>query len=122
MNENLVQTVLNRDNHTCQMCFATDKKLDVHHIIPIRLLGMDIINNLIAVCRYCHRLIEFAKVREMTNKSQARLYKARGSFSLVLKKSFIEDSGCGFEKGDTCYIEMVENNKMIITKITKDDN
>ena len=57
----LRQEVLKRDNHMCQLCNSTDKKLDVHHIIPISLKGRDVLENLISVCRFCHRKLELVK-------------------------------------------------------------
>ena len=46
--------VLYRDNFTCQHCSKTGVKLDVHHIIPLRLNGSDNASNLITLCRPCH--------------------------------------------------------------------
>ncbi len=58
----------------------------------------------------------------MVNKTQCKLYKATGSYTLSIKKSFIEDSGCSFEAKDKLNIEMVEKNKMVITKVIEDDD
>jgi len=122
LNPKLRLEVLERDKHICQQCFTTDKRLDVHHIIPTRLLGMDIMNNLISVCRYCHRLIEIIQIRTPIIKNQCKIYKGNGSYFISLKKSFIEDSGCNFKEGDTLEICMVERDKMIIYKDEKNDS
>lgn len=57
---------LKRDSYKCQMCGTTPKKLghdlDVHHIKPIRIFDepedANFLENLITVCRECHREIE----------------------------------------------------------------
>jgi uncharacterized Zn finger protein len=51
--------ILRRDNYTCQTC-SKDAD-DVHHIIPKRLGGLDILNNLTSLCNDCHRLLDFKK-------------------------------------------------------------
>lgn len=55
----------------------------------------------------------------MVNKTKCKLYKGNGSYIVSLKKSFIEDSGCSFEAGDTLEICMVGPDKMIIYKDKK---
>lgn len=58
--------VRKRDNFTCQRCGKIQKRpgLDVHHIIPARLFGIDNLtqanhpDNLISLCRSCHKIIE----------------------------------------------------------------
>lgn len=50
-----------RDNYTCQECgrYRERPKLDVHHIVPLRLFNYDYskankIENLITLCKRCH--------------------------------------------------------------------
>ena len=45
-----------RDKFICQHC--GERGWDVHHIIPRRLTHNDDADNLITLCRLCHRLIE----------------------------------------------------------------
>lgn len=54
------QVVLKRDNYTCQKCLkkSTGRKLDVHHKVAIRKGGTHNLDNLMTLCRTCHRLIE----------------------------------------------------------------
>jgi|SRR5215510_4836418 len=54
------ELVLSRDKYTCQQCKTklAKNKLDVHHIIPIRSGGSDKLDNLITLCRKCHRQLE----------------------------------------------------------------
>ncbi len=56
--EQLRFDILKRDNNECQCCFIKNKPLDIHHIIPKKFGGLDIANNLVALCRKCHRLVE----------------------------------------------------------------
>ena len=54
--KSLTQKALKRDKYVCRACgFFHDGKLEVHHIIPIVQDGPDEIENLITLCRYCHR-------------------------------------------------------------------
>ena len=57
-----------RDNNTCQNCFrnkaSCGKNMDVHHIIPFRVFGVDkheeanSLSNLICYCNVCHKILE----------------------------------------------------------------
>jgi 5-methylcytosine-specific restriction endonuclease McrA len=52
----LRQHVLERDQHTCQLCGATAPTvLHVHHILKKREGGTDTTDNLITACPRCHR-------------------------------------------------------------------
>jgi hypothetical protein len=48
---------LERDNFCCKLCGNKDK-LVVHHSIPRRIMLLNNIENLITLCRKCHRRIE----------------------------------------------------------------
>ncbi len=50
--------VLQRDNYQCQNCYKSSHTLDVHHIIPRHRKGLDVLNNLVALCIKCHKLLE----------------------------------------------------------------
>ncbi len=56
--QKLRQQILERDNNTCQICLKMFESLDVNHIIPRRVKGLDSIYNLFSVCRPCHGLVE----------------------------------------------------------------
>jgi hypothetical protein len=47
-----------RDDNTCQMCDATECKLDSHHIVPIMAGGTNGFWNLITLCESCHSKCE----------------------------------------------------------------
>jgi hypothetical protein len=48
------QTVLARDNHTCQYCGKTGRDLTLDHVVPRRLGGGHTWDNLVACCRRCN--------------------------------------------------------------------
>ncbi len=45
------------DGWTCQGCGRRGIQLDVHHIIPRQQGGLDMLHNLISLCRRCHARI-----------------------------------------------------------------
>lgn len=55
----LREAVLKRDNNTCQKCSIQLKSLDIHHIIPKSIGGANTYDNLISLCKKCHREVEF---------------------------------------------------------------
>ncbi len=58
--EVLRNAVLKRDNFTCQAygCNAKDS-LQCHHIVPYKISGDNNIDNMITLCAYHHRLVEW---------------------------------------------------------------
>ena len=58
----------------------------------------------------------------MVDKALGTLYQSNGSFFLTLKKSFIEDSGCSFEKGDKLQVRMIDKHTMMVYKDVKKDS
>jgi HNH endonuclease len=66
------ELVLRRDKYQCQTCFK--RAQDVHHIIPRRKQGLDILENLTSVCVACHKLIELFKTKsECTIQPKAKI-------------------------------------------------
>ncbi|NSB91091.1 HNH endonuclease [Clostridium saccharobutylicum] len=55
--DSIKERVKNRDNRKCFIC-ECNIDIDVHHIIPQRMGGAHKENNLITLCRKCHRYIE----------------------------------------------------------------
>ena len=53
--KNIRKLVLQRDNYICQKCRVKQKNLDVHHKKPWRFSKNDNSDNLISLCRKCHR-------------------------------------------------------------------
>jgi hypothetical protein len=47
--------ILERDEHTCQYCGATDLPMDVDHVIPLTRGGSNHDSNLVAACYSCNR-------------------------------------------------------------------
>jgi 5-methylcytosine-specific restriction endonuclease McrA len=70
---------LDRDDHRCKNCGATEEELgqepDVHHIVPVREFSdpqiAHSIDNLICLCRSCHRLAEIGAVDIPTGNSNS---------------------------------------------------
>ena len=62
--ESIRSAVVNRDNHSCQVCGLTEKQsvLHVHHMVPFRRFtdtGLaNQMNNLITLCSQCHKQAE----------------------------------------------------------------
>ena len=54
--------VLNRDKYTCQHCRTKQGALEVHHIIFRSNGGSDEPDNLITLCRNCHRELHSGKI------------------------------------------------------------
>ena len=44
-------------DNMCELCYAKDTKLDVHHVVPVEEGGTDDQDNLICLCRHCHKVI-----------------------------------------------------------------
>jgi len=67
------QTALSRDDHECQFCGITnhqhqqdhDQELHIHHIIPRSEGGTNHPDNLISVCRSCHRTMEGTQAKAL---------------------------------------------------------
>lgn len=67
----LRERVLSRDDHRCQFCGLSDREhtdeygagLHVHHIVPRRSDGRDLVENLITVCQSCHNTLEQTQAR-----------------------------------------------------------
>ena len=77
------EVALERADHECAFCGVTDDQhrndygmgLDVHHIIPRSAGGTDKPNNLLAVCRGCHKTLEHsqgAALKQITETTVAR--------------------------------------------------
>jgi len=49
---------LRRDNYTCQHCQNANPDLQVHYLIPKQQNGQDQLDNLITLCKRCHRQID----------------------------------------------------------------
>jgi len=47
--------IFERDNYTCAICGRKTKYPECHHIIPISSGGDNNPNNLITLCKRCHR-------------------------------------------------------------------
>lgn len=50
--------VLTRDGYSCQICKANVRGLEIHHIVPVKFGGKHNQENLITLCKSCHRCVE----------------------------------------------------------------
>jgi 5-methylcytosine-specific restriction protein A len=48
------ERILARDGHCCQSCGETDGKMHIDHIVPKRLGGSDLEENLQVLCQFCN--------------------------------------------------------------------
>jgi 5-methylcytosine-specific restriction endonuclease McrA len=48
------ERILARDGHCCQRCGETDGKMHIDHIVPKRLGGSDLEENLQVLCQFCN--------------------------------------------------------------------
>lgn len=55
LDENIRKAVLIRDKNSCMNCGMSNCNLEVHHIIPKRMHGNNTIDNLISLCKKCHK-------------------------------------------------------------------
>ncbi len=60
------QQVLERDKYECQKCRLNFPKLDIHHISqesPYPGYMFNTLDNLVTLCRKCHKIVESEKYR-----------------------------------------------------------
>jgi predicted transcriptional regulator len=96
----------------CVKC-KSNKKLDIHHIIPRNLGGSDNIQNLIPLCRSCHLKIEGLVRRFSIPNTQIKIIKTQfvlSDFRLALPKLFCFKNK--LKEGDIVLIE--ENEKGLL--------
>jgi 5-methylcytosine-specific restriction endonuclease McrA len=48
------ERILARDGHCCQSCGDTEGKMHIDHIVPKRLGGSDLEENLQVLCQFCN--------------------------------------------------------------------
>lgn len=64
----LRMAALERDGHRCTDC-GREQSLEIHHVIPLRLGGDDLLENLRTLCKKCHRRHEPHEMQAMRRKS-----------------------------------------------------
>ncbi len=79
---NVREYVLYRDGHTCQHCKgkSKDKVLEVHHLVS-RQTGGDRPDNLITLCKTCHKRVSIGKLKLKAEPSKS--FKAETFMSMV---------------------------------------
>ena len=67
--DELRSRILSVCDFKCKMCGAGKRKLDIHHIVPRSQGGLNSINNLIPLCKPCHRRYEASNSKSVIRKS-----------------------------------------------------
>lgn len=80
--EALKQCILERDEHSCQICGCTDRLLEVHHIMPKYLKGRNHPRNLITLCDQCHDEVHRIISRSVEQGIEQSLDSARTKFGV----------------------------------------
>lgn len=80
--------VLNRDKYTCQHCKTKQGTLEVHHIIFRSNGGSDEPDNLITLCRNCHRELHSGKIN-LSIKGLKRKNKQAAATQINILRSMI---------------------------------
>lgn len=89
--DSLKQEVFERDEHKCYICHD-DKHLEVHHKLPQRLGGKHEVDNLITLCRRCHRHIETGNREHAIRKCLRNARLTYGMESIVMKEKYSHNS------------------------------
>ena len=88
-----------KSNNSCMKC-KTKKGLEIHHVIPINNGGIDSSENMIILCKLCHRMIHKNKNdKELYN--EEKTYKSFQSHSISSKHYFSQDIGWNMEIDST---------------------
>ena len=81
--------VLNRDKYTCQHCKTKQCTLEVHHIIFRSNGGSDEPDNLITLCRQCHRELHLGKISLKNTKGLKRKNQQATATQMNILRSMI---------------------------------
>lgn len=93
------ESVLARDDYTCQQCGATDATLQVHHKTPISEGGSHKLTNLETVCRSCHASEHPTKVKLSTALSDERRIRMKYSSSTGTRVREFDPYGMAMHEG-----------------------
>jgi len=65
------ESVFERDGYCCQCCKSDGIILEVHHIIPFMITKDNSMDNLISLCKKCHRKVEAEEMRKLKGREVA---------------------------------------------------
>ena len=82
------EAVLHRDNYTCQCCGKKNCRLDVHHIIFRSNGGTDDENNLITLCKDCHKKVH--KGRIVLNKKPKKMNLKHATHMSIIRSQLLK--------------------------------
>lgn len=106
--EQMRKKILKRDNYRCQNCCIRGSNLDVHHIIPRDQGGLDSLQNLVTLCRKCHKITECKEITKENELKKKVLFKINEDLFYDLKHiSIYQDVTMNFilEDGARLYFE-----------------
>ena len=88
--------VLNRDKYTCQHCKTKQGILEVHHIIFRSNGGSDEPDNLITLCRHCHKELHLGKINLNIKGLKRKNKQAAATQMNILRSMIIKKSNLHF--------------------------
>ena len=88
--------VLNRDKYTCQHCKTKQGTLEVHHIVFRNNGGSDEPDNLITLCRHCHRELHSGKINLNIKGLKRKNKQAAATQMNILRSMIIKKSNLHF--------------------------
>ena len=88
--------VLNRDKYTCQHCKTKQGTLEVHHIVFRSNGGSDEPDNLITLCRHCHRELHSGKINLNIKGLKRKNKQAAATQMNILRNMIIKKSNLHF--------------------------
>ena len=88
--------VLNRDKYTCQHCKTKQSTLEVHHIVFRNNGGSDEPDNLITLCRHCHRELHSGKINLNIKGLKRKNKQAAATQMNILRSMIIKKSNLHF--------------------------
>ena len=88
--------VLNRDKYTCQHCKTKQGTLEVHHIVFRNNGGSDEPDNLITLCRHCHRELHSGKINLNIKGLKRKNKQAAATQMNILRRMIIKKSNLHF--------------------------
>ncbi|WP_025025718.1 HNH endonuclease [Caldalkalibacillus mannanilyticus] len=116
--EGVKEAVLRRDSYHCYIC-ENDKELEVHHVLPRRLGGNHELDNLVTLCKRCHRHIETGNVTHAISKcfENAKKHYGLKTYKEKVRLSKIEQLSYFYNEMESLYKKLVESNTEEIEEV-----
>lgn len=90
------RSILKRDNYSCRLCGDSKNKKEIHHIIPKKNGGGNTENNLITLCRPCHKKVTGVEYKYI-NKFYSILERKNSNYNkhimhVMVGKKYLQDN------------------------------